>query len=198
MNTNINSCERCGKSAPSHVLTHFAVESGTLLLCIQCFNAKIARRSGIEAFDNTELEPIAITDADGISHTFHFQTRLLGPMVTLDAFELRDGTPGGYQFRLIGDPGEDRYTQLAHMVQKIRDALASKYLKDGEFGLQIRDMNVQGQIEADLSEESELFGNRAPMLVIDGREVSWEEFGRMLMTFEGFEFKLQIVDPGDA
>ncbi len=32
------------------------------------------------------------------------------------------------------------------------------------------------------------------MLVIDGRDVSWEEFGRMLMTFEGFQFKLEIVD----
>jgi hypothetical protein len=27
------------------------------------------------------------------------------------------------------------------------------------------------------------------MLVIDGREVSWEQFGQMLMTFEGWQFK---------
>lgn len=36
-----------------------------------------------------------------------------------------------------------------------------------------------------------------PMLVIDGRDVSWEEFGRMLMTFGGFQFKLEIVDKSD-
>ena len=35
------------------------------------------------------------------------------------------------------------------------------------------------------------------MLVIDGREVSWDEFGKMLMTFEGFQFKLEIVDKSD-
>ena len=32
------------------------------------------------------------------------------------------------------------------------------------------------------------------MLVIDGREVSWEEFGRMLMTFEGWQFRMEIRD----
>jgi len=33
--------------------------------------------------------------------------------------------------------------------------------------------------------------------VIDGREVSWDEFGRMLMTFEGFKFKLEIFETDD-
>jgi hypothetical protein len=33
------------------------------------------------------------------------------------------------------------------------------------------------------------------MLVIDGRQVTWEQFGRMLMTFEGWQFKLEIKDP---
>jgi hypothetical protein len=28
------------------------------------------------------------------------------------------------------------------------------------------------------------------MLVIDGQEVSWDEMGRMLMTFEGWQFRL--------
>jgi hypothetical protein len=35
---------------------------------------------------------------------------------------------------------------------------------------------------------------RVPLLVIDGREITWEEFGRMLMTFEGWQFKLEIRD----
>lgn len=33
-----------------------------------------------------------------------------------------------------------------------------------------------------------------PLLVIDGQEVSWREFGRMLMTFEGWQFRMEIVD----
>jgi hypothetical protein len=38
---------------------------------------------------------------------------------------------------------------------------------------------------------------RLPLLVIDGREITWEEFGRMLMTFEGFQFKLNIGDKSE-
>jgi len=33
-----------------------------------------------------------------------------------------------------------------------------------------------------------------PLLVIDGREVSWQEFGRMLMAFEGRQFRMVISD----
>jgi hypothetical protein len=33
-----------------------------------------------------------------------------------------------------------------------------------------------------------------PVLVIDGRDVSWEELGRMLMTFEGWQFRMEIRD----
>jgi hypothetical protein len=32
------------------------------------------------------------------------------------------------------------------------------------------------------------------MLVIDGREISWQQFGRMMMGFEGWQFKLEIRD----
>jgi len=194
---NLISCERCGKLAARHDFTHYTTEAGTLLLCTQCFNADIATRVGINDFDNHPLDPISITGVDGVGHTFHFQTRLLGAMVTLNAFELKDGAPAGYQFQLIGEPGEDRYAQLGRMVQRIRSTLATKYLEDGAHGLQIVDMEVKGHIEADMSGEADLFGEPVPMLVIDGREVSWAQFGQMLMTFEGFQFKLQIVDRSD-
>jgi hypothetical protein len=36
-----------------------------------------------------------------------------------------------------------------------------------------------------------------PLLVIDGKEVSWDELGRMLMTFEGWQFRLAICDRSD-
>jgi hypothetical protein len=32
------------------------------------------------------------------------------------------------------------------------------------------------------------------LIVIDGKEIRWDEFGRMLRTFEGFNFKLEIFD----
>jgi hypothetical protein len=32
------------------------------------------------------------------------------------------------------------------------------------------------------------------MLVIDGKEISWELFGRMVMGFEGWQFRFEIRD----
>jgi hypothetical protein len=35
------------------------------------------------------------------------------------------------------------------------------------------------------------------MLIIDGGEITWEDFGRMLMGFEGFHFQLNIRDKSE-
>ncbi len=51
---------------------------------------------------------------------------------------------------------------------------------------------VRARISSDL-ECDEDYGH-PPLIVIDGKEIRWDEFGRMLMTCEGFNFKLEIFD----
>ena len=51
---------------------------------------------------------------------------------------------------------------------------------------------VRARISSDL--ESDDFYGHPPLIVIDGKEIRWDEFGRMLMTYEGFHFKLEIFD----
>ncbi|TCG02802.1 hypothetical protein BZM27_53150 [Paraburkholderia steynii] len=34
-----------------------------------------------------------------------------------------------------------------------------------------------------------------PVVVVDGKEIRWGDFGRMLMAFEGWQFRLDITDP---
>ena len=55
-----------------------------------------------------------------------------------------------------------------------------------------KDDVVRARISADL-ESDEDYGHH-PLIVIDGKEIRWDEFGRMLMTYEGFHFKLEIFD----
>jgi hypothetical protein len=38
---------------------------------------------------------------------------------------------------------------------------------------------------------------RLPLLVIDGREIDWDQFGRMLMSYEGWQFKLTLADKSE-
>ena len=113
--------------------------------------------------------------------------------VALDAFELRDGCPAGYRFQIIGNPREDLLALLGRLIEKMRRALSTKHLEDGERGLRIADHRVvRGMVESDDADDG-----RAPLLVIDGREVTWDEFGRMLMSFEGWQFKLSLDDKSE-
>ena len=45
--------------------------------------------------------------------------------------------------------------------------------------------------------EPDLTDERMPMLAIDGKSYTWDEFGKMLMHYEGFHMKLELVDPYD-
>jgi hypothetical protein len=79
---------------------------------------------------------------------------------------------------------EDLLVLLGRLIERIRRALSAKHLTDGNLGLRIANQVVRGRIEWDDAHDG-----RLPMLIIDGREVTWEDFGRMLMSFEGFHFE---------
>ncbi len=186
-------CEQCGEITPGYdTVSCGSMDRGYRQLCSRCFNAEVARLNGLEEFDNFRLEPVGITDCAGETHQFHFRTRLFGSGVALDAFELREGNPAGYRFQIVGDPQDDSFALLGRLIQKIRRTLSVKHLEDDGIGLHIADQTVRGRIEWDDSQDGHV-----PLIVVDGREISWEEFGRMLMTFEGWQFKLEIFDPSD-
>ena len=147
---------------------------------------------GLNAFKHANFPPIGVADCNGEIHEFNFRTHLIGSNVVLDAFELRDGQPGGYRFQIMGDSNDDLMVLFGQLVERIRRMLSTKHLVNGELGLQIAERIVRAQISWDDDCEG-----RLPMLVIDGREVKWEEFGRMLMSFEGWQFRLNILDKGE-
>ena len=148
---------------------------------------------GLKGFGDFRLEPISIADCIGDKHEFHLRMFLRGGQVSLEAFELEDGGPAGHQFQILGDVDDDILALLGQLVGRIRRRLAVKYLLQDEGGLQIANQTACGQIQWD----DEADDGRLPMLVIDGRKVPWEQFGRMLMTFEGWQFRIEIVDPSD-
>jgi hypothetical protein len=186
-------CETCGTAIPGYDTVHYgSIEGGYRTLCTLCFNAEVASAQGLEGFENVRLSQVVMNDCAGEAHEFHFRTRLFGPMLALDAFELKRGEPGGYEFRIVGDPESDILSLLGRLVERMRRRLSVKHLEQSEHGLQIVGETVRAHISWDDTQDE-----RTPLLVIDGREVSWEEFGHMLMTFEGWQFRMEIVDPSD-
>lgn len=187
-------CHTCHKPIAGYESVHYgSLETGYRDLCSRCFNEEVARVQGLQ-FKHVQFEPVEMKDAAGQTHRFHFCARILGERISLAAFELEDGVPNGYQFQILGDPEGDMFALMARLVERMRRALAQRHLEcDGESArLQIAEFLVRGRFEWDEQEDGHL-----PLLVIDGRKVTWQEFGRMLMTYEGWQFKLEIKDPSE-
>ena len=187
-------CARCGQVTPSYEIVNYgSMEHGYKLICLQCLNKEMAEAMGLKGFEHAKFQPVGLTDCTGEVHEFHFRTNLFGMGVALDAFELRDGSPAGYQFQIIGNPEDDLLVLFGKLIQKMRRGLSTKHLIDGQHGLQIADDRVvRGKIEWDVAHDG-----RLPLLIIDGREVTWDELGRMLMSFEGWQFKLTVADKSE-
>jgi hypothetical protein len=186
-------CEACSAEVPSYDIVNYgSIDSGYRLLCTKCFNADVASRAGLDEFENVHFDQIEMTDRAGKAHEFHFRTRLFGSMVSLEAFELKHGSPGGYQFQILGDPEDDLLTLLGRLVERMRRSLAVRHIEPGDHGTQIIDKTVRALIDSDATMDG-----RVPLLIIDGQEVSWDEFGEMLMTFEGWRFRLELGDKSE-
>ncbi len=174
------------------VISYGSPETGYRELCTKCFNTEVAESAGLAGFQHVDFAPVEIVDCDSQPHVFHFRTRLFGPGIAVDAFEVWDGSPAGYQFQVIGEPEDDPFGLLGRLMERIRRALSIKHLKMGSLGLQIANQVVRGRIDWDDAEDG-----RVPLLNIDGRDVTWDELGRMLMTFEGWHFQLEIRDKSE-
>ena len=166
---------------------------GDRILCSACFNREMAHRAGIGNIDSIKFESVRLDDANGVVHEFHLRTLLFGDKLSLESFEsTSEEEPSGYRFQIIGDPLADQFVLLGKLIEKMRRSLAVIHVRDTDLGLQVIDEIVHGRIEWDGSDDS-----RMPCVVIDGRRVEWDELGHMLMTFEGWQFKLEVHDPSD-
>jgi hypothetical protein len=179
---------------PSYDIVNYgSIESGYRHLCSQCFNKKVAESTGLTGFESGKFEPVGLVDSSGEVHEFHLRTHLFGTGVALNAFELCNGHPTGYDFQIIGDAEQDLLVLLGRLIEKMRRALSTKHLTNGEHGLQISNERiVRGRVEWDDARHG-----CVPLLIIDGKEIDWDEFGRMLMSFEGWQFKLIICDKSE-
>lgn len=186
-------CAGCDKVVPSYDTIHYgSLGKGYRQLCSQCFNREVAQLEGLDKFEHVAFTPVSVADSSGEAHEFHFRVHLIGTGVALDAFELFNREPGGYQFQIIGDAEGDLLALLGRLIERIRRLLSTKYLQDSDLGLHIANQVVRGRIEWDRINDGHV-----PLMIVDGREVSWNDFGRMLMSFEGFQFELNIRDKSE-
>lgn len=185
-----DTCTTCGRSVPSYdgVIQSDGKGGSLGFICGRCWSAILSEHTG-EDLGHLEIAQVTMRDAAGEDHLFHF--RFSPALRGLEAFELIDGAPGGYMFQVLQEDDEPRIVEV--LFARMRRALARQHLAPSELGGQgIKERFVRGRIEWDDEEDG-----RIPMVVIDGRAVTWDRFGEMLMTYEGFQFRMELLDPSE-
>lgn len=190
-------CTFCGEIVPRYSTIYVPVDKEYHCSCLKCYNSSMAEYSDTD-FEHIDLDPIILKDFEAVDHKFHFTARHLGDRVGIDAFEIKDGHRGGYEFSYIGDIDDEVFNLFAKLVERMLRGLQKKHIEWNETtsSWQITEEDV---VRAKISSDLESDGNygHLPLIVIDGKEIKWEDFGRMLMTYEGFNFKLEIFDRSD-
>ena len=184
-------CEECGRQIAhgyEAVSCGASVDHPGRLLCLRCYNREMAEYAGID-FEHPEFEPLRLTDAEGHEHLFVFATRLLGAQAAIEAYE--EGADHGYRFQVLG-AAQDVPKLLPRLVSKMRRALTWRHIVEEGRRRVGDDSIVRGRFEWDDETDGQL-----PLLVIDGEAVTWDELGRMLSCFEGWEFKIEIYDKSE-
>jgi hypothetical protein len=181
-----NVCGCCGQPLKSHE-SIFVANVG--VRCYRCFNEETAAMMGVD-FDNTPLQPVTVPDLDGIEHTFEFRSTLVATGHALYARERMPDERQGYEFSVLGDFDANVLDLFRMLFDRIRHGLAVRHVERREFGWRITDaQHLVGRITWDPDR-----GGEVPLVVIDGRPFTWDEVGRMLMSFEGFTLRAFVSD----
>lgn len=186
-------CDRCGATGPAHDFASAGSDGTWRVLCSRCFNTEMARFADLQGFEHPSFTPLRLRDVDDNDHEFHFRSLLLGDRLSLEAFQLAgDDEAAGYRFQILGQADSEPFALLGQLIQKIKRALSMKHLQADAGRLQIADMTVRGRVEWNGDE-----GASQPCVIIDGRCIEWNDFGAMLLAFEGWQFRLEMLDPSD-
>lgn len=151
-------------------------------MCLDCYNGEMAEELAVQA--ESYPETVSIRDGEGEPHVFHLKKRLESEGIFMEA--VYKGT-GHCAFEVKGDLHGNQGELLLGLLAKIERGLAERFI----LGEELASDRLAGTIAYDEDREE------IPLVVVDGKAYKWEEIGRMLARFEGFQLKLEMVDPLD-
>lgn len=160
-------------------------------LCDRCFDRRIAALTGHAELPEPP-SPDVFIGPDGRAHRFLYRLWRAPTGVAAEAEE--EGSPGnGYRGKVLGAPDAN----VGRLLERLRERLARQV---GQLHLEPHPdqggwiaggMELRGRLEW-AGEPSGPYD-----VVVDGRRFTWEEFGRVLEPFEGWDFRLSFEDEGD-
>lgn len=133
------------------------------------------------------------TDVSGRKRIFEFRAFPVPTGFECEAVEIVDGEPRGMRLAVLGKEDEADILRR-RLEEKIKRSLSTRHL---EYHAESHTWGTCGDIIRGQIKWNPQHEGQVPLIIVDGKEVAWEEFGRIMMTYEGFQFILKFVDPAD-
>jgi hypothetical protein len=179
-------CRDCGST---DVRAHLA----GVPLCDRCFDERVSEQTGFPRLPDPP-PPMNITDANGQRRVLRFCLRRVPTGIEVELEDAGVPPAEGYHRAVLGSHDAD----VAHLVARLRELaeadFAHHYLEPNRHrpGVVLADDVVEGCLTWSDDSPSEV---GIPYdLIVDGRKLSWDEFGRALEGYEGWRFRLQLID----
>ncbi|GGF22816.1 hypothetical protein GCM10010954_22020 [Halobacillus andaensis] len=178
-------CNQCNEHEASIVLT---TNSAKEYFCRSCYNHRMADELGIEYKE--QINSFSVMDHSGEKRHFEVEEHLHPEGFYIEA---RESQQDGYLFAVDGELHEKIERLIAKLKNKVKRGVSQSFIQvssfpNGEIVHRLKRDQLLGRIEYD--EE-----HTGPKVIVDGRRYSWEELGRMLLTYEGFQIKIETTDP---
>jgi len=161
------------------------------VLCDRCADRHISSAMGLPLLPDPP-EPLVIRGPDGRRHTLRFRLWRAPTGISVELREARPAGRQGYEFAVLGAHDADVDTPIARTSALARGEIGHCYLRrDRELGgWSLNGDEVAGRLAYD--------PDGGPCrVVVDGRQLGWEELGHALASFEGWRFRLVIDDPAE-
>ena len=158
---------------------------GVVPLCDRCFDVRIAEATGWSPLPEPP-PPELITGPDGRVHRIEYRIWRSPGGVAVEAEE--DGDPfDGFYVEVVGAQDADPGALVERVQAAIRRRIGRRDLElaSGRDRWIISGFDLRGRLV--WSERAEPYD-----VVVDGRRLTWEELGRALEPFEGWEFRLSF------
>jgi hypothetical protein len=165
---------------------------GEAQLCDACYNDRVAALTGSAPLPRPP-PPMVIIGPDGRSHRLAYRI-LRAPAGVEVKLEETGVEPGqGYGFAVLGDH-DAHVAPLLRQVRTIAEReVARQYLEPATHGAGWRVTDGDEVVGRFIWSDEGAAG--APFdVVIDGRTLTWEQFGEALSAYEGWNFRLLIED----
>ncbi len=181
-------CDACGLREAK---IHLSIEDDQLSLCNDCYNEYMAGELEVELEEL--LESFSLKDSEGVVRTFLVETRLYPIGIFMEA---KENIEFGYTFAVHGELEDDQQQLLNRLIEKTKKGIKEKFIESkvflsGQPYEALTNDHFAGRIEYDE------FAEGLPLIIIDGRAYTWEEVGRLIKSYEGFQIKVKMYDQTD-